>query len=439
MMTGGAATGRHSDPMCMTASADCPLAGTLARHLREGREAIVDRWLERIASRVNLAPGQIFPTPDLLNHMPLLVDGIADYLEDPAEEITADIPVVAKAMELGEMRYVQGFDAYQILKEYEVLGGVLFDFLINTVDDIDEPCTRGELLICSSRLFRSIIIIQQFTTTHFLRLADERVREREERLRGLNRAVTHELKDRMGAASGAAVLLEEDHVVRNESRLRRLASIVKGSVDAMKAALEGLAELSRLDSEEAQSSNVLLADSAEEVKRQLRELAEDRGVRVDLADDLPEVEVPAAAVELALSNYITNSIKYRDVSKPDRWVLVEAEVVESDDECELRVWVSDNGIGVPEESRGSLFKRHFRAHDHSVTGEEGTGLGLSIVRDNIEALGGRVWAEFPAEGSRFAFALPCTDENGGEPTPSGAKRATRSVRRAPPRRSPQRW
>jgi hypothetical protein len=34
--------------------------------------------------------------------VPLLVVGIADYLQDPADEITADIPVMAKAMELGE-------------------------------------------------------------------------------------------------------------------------------------------------------------------------------------------------------------------------------------------------------------------------------------------------------------------------------------------------
>jgi signal transduction histidine kinase len=38
---------------------------------------------------------------------------------------------------------------------------------------------------------------------------------------------------------------------------------------------------------------------------------------------------------------------------------------------------------------------------------DGTGLGLSIVRETVEALGGRVWAEFPAEGSVFAFAVPC--------------------------------
>jgi hypothetical protein len=99
------------------------------------------------------------------------MDRIADYMEDPADEISADAPVTAKAIELGELRYSQGFDAHQILKEYEILGGILFSFLVRTVDGIDEECTRPELLACAHRLFRAVAIIQQVTTTHYLRLA----------------------------------------------------------------------------------------------------------------------------------------------------------------------------------------------------------------------------------------------------------------------------
>jgi signal transduction histidine kinase len=73
------------------------------------------------------------------------------------------------------------------------------------------------------------------------------------------------------------------------------------------------------------------------------------------------------------------------------------------------VRVSDNGLGVPREAREQLFHRFFRAHEATVTGEEGTGLGLSIVRETVEALGGRAWAEFPADGSVFAFAVPCSN------------------------------
>jgi signal transduction histidine kinase len=402
----------------MTVSSHCPLAVVLAARLREERADLVRRWLERIADRVTISRNQIFPTRDILDHVPLLVDGIADYLEDPADEITADIPVVAKAMELGQMRHDQGFDAYQILKEYEILGGVLFDFMIRTVDSIDEQCTRGELLVCGHRIFRSVVVIQQYTTMHFLRLSDDRVREREERLRGFNRAVSHELKTRIGAAAGASAMLREPDIADDPAKLAQFLSIITSNVDAMGGTLTQLTELSRIDPQRAPTRNIRLRDAAAEVKRQLREFAEDRGVEVELAPDLPDIEVPAAIVELGLSNYVSNAIKYRDPGEARPWVRIDAALVDNGDgPADLEVYVSDNGLGVPEDARDQLFRRYFRAHGDTVTGEEGTGLGLSLVRDNIAALGGRAWAEFPGKGSRFAFAIPCDEEGDGEREP----------------------
>jgi signal transduction histidine kinase len=72
---------------------------------------------------------------------------------------------------------------------------------------------------------------------------------------------------------------------------------------------------------------------------------------------------------------------------------------------QLVVEVRDNGLGVPADKRDGLFQRFFRAHT-TVTRAEGTGLGLSIVRESIASLGGTTWAEFPEQGSVFAFSLP---------------------------------
>ncbi|MHB0947555.1 MAG: RsbRD N-terminal domain-containing protein, partial [Gemmatimonadaceae bacterium] len=90
----------------------------LAAALRTSRESLVARWLERISARISLVPSDVFPTESLLNHVPLLVDGIAAYLESPDDDLDAQGPVIAKARELGALRHEQGFDAYQVLKEY---------------------------------------------------------------------------------------------------------------------------------------------------------------------------------------------------------------------------------------------------------------------------------------------------------------------------------
>jgi len=386
---------------------NCRLAGALAREMRAGRDALTHRWLDRIATRVALEPGEIFPTEDLLDHVPLLVDGIAAYLEDPADEISADMPVVAKAMELGEMRFEQGFGAHQILKEYEILGGVLYQFLARTADEIDEPCTRSELLACGHRLFRAVAIIQAVTMTTYLRRTHEQVREREERLRGFNRMVTHELKNRIGVLLGAARMLGEGWIADDAAQRDQFVQMVLQNAEGMQGVLEDLLVLSRTDDDARRQRHVLLPEAAAEVVRQLREMARAHGVTVRLASDLPPVEVAANVIELCLANYVSNAIKYADPAKPERWVEIGARFADRAGQGELVVEVADNGLGVPEPMRGRLFQRFFRAHDEQMVGVEGTGLGLSIVRETVESLGGRVWARFDrGEGSVFALALP---------------------------------
>jgi len=391
----------------MPSSPDCPLASVLAARLRAEREELTRRWLDRIAARVSIDAVRVFPTADLLNHVPLLIDGIAAYIENPAEGIAGDIPVIGKATELGELRHQQGFDAYEIFKEYEILGGVLFSFLSRIVDGIDQPCTRSELLNCGHRLFHAVTLIQQVTTMHFLRRTNEQVREREERLRGFNRMVSHELKTRVGAIKGAHALLEESWLDPNQRE--RFLHMIGENVEGIDAMLGNLLVLSRLENRVRQHRHVRLPQAVAEVVRQLREMARANGVMVKVADDLPDVEVDAAVIELSLTNYVSNGIKYADPEKLTRTVEIHGRIERPDDAGEtLVVEVRDNGLGVPDDAKDKLFQRFFRAHDETITGIEGTGLGLSIVRETVEGIGGRVWIESGTDGgSVFAFMIPC--------------------------------
>ncbi len=400
----------------------CPLAPALADSIRAAREGLTHRWLERISARVTLDANLVFPTDDLLNHVPLLIDGIAAYLEHPAQEVSADTPVIAKAMELGALRHGQGFDEYQILKEFELLGGIIFAHLIAAVREMDEPCGKDELLACGHRLFRAVAIIQEAAVAHYLQQMRAKLAEREERLRGFNRALTHELKNQIGAVLGAGELLDLEGLPASEHP--RLVGVVRRNAGAMRDTLDNLIELSRMDSDARQQRRVLLAQAVAEAARQLRDTARAAGVEVRIGA-LPPAEVVAAAVELATVNYLSNAIKYADPRAAARWVEVRGHVTEPGPDAapETVVEVWDNGLGVPEEKRAQLFARGFRAHAETVTGVEGTGLGLSIVKDAVEALGGRAWATFPADGGAcFAFALPArrAGERGDYPARAGA-------------------
>jgi len=382
------------------------MAGVLAERLRAAKRELTSQWLDRISARVSIDPNRVFPTEELLDHVPLLIDGVADYVANPAAEVSLHMPVVAKAMELGELRHKQGFDAYEILKEYEFLGGILFTFLARSVDEIPDSCEKGELMTCGFRLYRAVTIIQQSTMGHFLRLADKDVAEREERLRGVNRVISHEIKNRIGGILGAGSLLTD---VRELSGAKRheLSEIIVRNAREMRNTVENVLALSRLErSDVRHHQHVKLSAAVREAVRGVREPAEAANIQVRALPDMPDIEVSAAVIELCVRNYLSNAIKYADPAERNRWVEISgSEERTASGEREFIVRVRDNGLGVPGEKRDRLFQRFFRAHE-TLSEIEGTGLGLSIVRETAESQGGRAWAEYPEKGSVFAIAFP---------------------------------
>lgn len=389
-----------------------PLATVLAGVLRNARTDIVRRWLDRIVARVTVHPTHVFPSDTLLDHVPLLVDGVADFLESEIGALEGIDAVEGKAMELGALRHEQGFDAYEILKELEILGGIIYTTMADALEEMSHAdATLQDVAQCWQRVGDALERIRQSTMTHFLRVSAEQVRMREERLRRFNRMVSHELKNRIGAIRGASALLEEPWLEPEQSV--RFHRIIAQNGEALQKVLENLTAITRLEGEARQQRNVLLPQAAQEIVRQLRDAAKLNEVRVTVDETVPAVEVDAASVELALTNYVSNAIKYADKNKRDRWVVVSAELLPMTAEKagELLVRVTDNGLGVPVSARAQLFQQFYRAHAGTVTGVEGTGLGLSIVKDTVEALGGRVWADFPEEGgSVFNFCLPSRRE-----------------------------
>jgi signal transduction histidine kinase len=375
------------------------LASAIAERLRDAKADLAARWLARITERVALSPNRVFPTDELLDHVPLLVVGIADFIEDPRLTVAADSQVIRHAMDLGTLRHQQGFTEYEILKEFEIFGAIVFAFLRGAADLVEGSGT--EWTVCAQRLFQAVVTIQQATTVRYFELMAARIKDNEDRLRAFDRALTHEMRNRIGATLGAAEMLET--LDFGEEDRRRLAAVIARNARSMRVVLDNLLELARFESDARQQRHVQLAAAIAEATRQLRDTATADGVEIRVAGDIPDIEVSAAVVELALVNYLSNAIKYRDPAKSPRF----AEIVGRIEGEELVVEVHDNGIGVPEKYRAGLFQRFFRARTSGAPEGEGTGLGLNIVREIIHNAGGRTWAEFPAEGgSVFAFALP---------------------------------
>jgi signal transduction histidine kinase len=144
---------------------------------------------------------------------------------------------------------------------------------------------------------------------------------------------------------------------------------------------------------------------------------------LDLAENLPSIDADRDKLEDALSNLVSNAIRF----SPDGGsVRIAAHEVVGD---MLEILVEDSGPGIPQADLANLFEPFYTGsdilHHHSGTfeyGSKGIGLGLAIVRRFIELHGGIVRAhamvrDGKTAGTQFQILLPLDRENTGDPLP----------------------
>ncbi|MCC9197588.1 ATP-binding protein [Arthrobacter sp. zg-Y820] len=132
-----------------------------------------------------------------------------------------------------------------------------------------------------------------------------------------------------------------------------------------------------------------------------------RANQVDLVTEIPEtltVEVDPQRLAQVVDNLLSNAVKY----SPDGGTV---RVALSEEGQEIRLEVSDTGIGMDEGEQDKVFTKFFRAHRAVTSAVPGVGLGLVITKSILEAHGGGLsFVSSPGQGSVFTVSLPLTAE-----------------------------
>ena len=140
--------------------------------------------------------------------------------------------------------------------------------------------------------------------------------------------------------------------------------------------------------------NVMLDETLSVLSQRI---AENR-VTVRRVGSLPTVKADRIRLREALTNLVSNAVKYND--KPDRWVEIGVSPQDS-----AVIYVRDNGIGIAERQQERIFEIFRRLHGRDEFGG-GTGAGLTIAKKTIERHGGRLWlTSTPGEGTTFYVSL----------------------------------
>jgi len=126
---------------------------------------------------------------------------------------------------------------------------------------------------------------------------------------------------------------------------------------------------------------------------------------IDVADDLPVLNVDAARLVSAFANLIENAVKYTpEGGRVDVSLGVERDA--------LVFRVRDNGYGISAEDQAKLFQRNVRLRRPEWKQVKGSGLGLFIVKHVAQRHGGDAWVEsVEGQGSTFALAIPLSGAN----------------------------
>ncbi|MBN1761129.1 MAG: HAMP domain-containing histidine kinase [Chitinispirillaceae bacterium] len=222
--------------------------------------------------------------------------------------------------------------------------------------------------------------------------------------------VAHDLKNPLMIINMAITTLSREYPEFSEGKAKKMVGFIQNSTVNMMNIIESLLVFAGIRMMEHKSFSLFpVTECVDEALHRLAYNIEANHVVIRKPDSWPSVYGHAPWVTEVLVNYINNAIKYGGNSQTGITPEIELGfdlpgMYTSPQVDHARIWVKDNGDGIPEEKADRLFREFSRLHSSRY---EGHGLGLSIVKSVVDKLGGTVGFEPNQErGCRFYFTLP---------------------------------
>ncbi|WP_441278925.1 DUF4118 domain-containing protein [Tardiphaga sp. 172_B4_N1_3] len=271
---------------------------------------------------------------------------------------------------------------------------------------IDDDRT-GPLLTPDQRRLLDALVDQSALAIERVQLVEDMDRaERNvesDRLRqALLTSISHDLKTPLASVLGAASTLRDLSPKLSEAEKADLLGTVIDESERLNRFIANLLDMTKLESG-AVVPNATLQDLAEIVGSALRragKILSRHRVALDLAPNLPMLELDAVLFEQVLFNLLDNAAKYA----PDDTTITIRAIRDADS---VSLQVTDEGAGIPPADLEQVFDKFYRANkgDHV---RAGTGLGLAISRGFVEAMHGTISATNRADrsGAVLTIRLP---------------------------------
>jgi signal transduction histidine kinase len=238
-----------------------------------------------------------------------------------------------------------------------------------------------------------------------LRTSTEKVKEVDRMKTEFVSLAAHQLRTPLSAIKWSLQMLIEGDMGAITKKQKEFVSKTYESNERMITLINDLLNVTRIESGKSpyQPSLVQIEDvTARQVQLYIAE-AERRGITLTCIrpeEKLPKVLADEEQIGIVIQNLIDNALHY---SPQGGRVTVAA----TRDIKEVRVWVQDEGLGIPQEDQPKVFEKFFRASNVKKVHTEGSGLGLYITKHIVEIHGGKIWfTSIESKGTTFTFTLP---------------------------------
>jgi Na+/proline symporter/nitrogen-specific signal transduction histidine kinase len=237
-----------------------------------------------------------------------------------------------------------------------------------------------------------------------LKAANERLKELDRLKDDFIATVTHELRTPLTSIRSFSEILFDNPTLDEAQRQEFLNIIIKES-ERLTRLINQVLDMAKIESGTMVWQLETIAPRAlvEDALAATKGLFEDKrvGLETDLADDLPEIRTDRDKLMQVVINLISNAVKFVEPESGRVWIGLKRAGTG------LEVTVSDNGPGIPEWARETVFEKFQQVGDTLTNKPQGTGLGLAISRSIIERLGGRIAVDgATGTGATFRFTIP---------------------------------
>lgn len=211
--------------------------------------------------------------------------------------------------------------------------------------------------------------------------------------------ISHDLKTPMTVIGGYSKALAENMVSEEEKRQRYIETIY-GKSQYVSDMIEDLFELAKLDQTKAAmaAENADIAEFLRNMAAEHYDQIEDKGLLLDL--NIPEETVMYSfdrkELSRAVSNILGNAIRY---NQPGTTIYVGLTKISG----QITITIADNGSGIPENIRDTIFDPFVRGD--ASRSSSGTGLGLAIARKIVEQHGGSLTLHYDSDAAYRTFFI----------------------------------